>query len=1183
MVNVVTRNIDLRTSFSYSAFRTDLSISSDWLSGIRRQSAGFNMSTVQNTLVCVFTIALFAIADCWLTNAARADVEQVTLNPTEVFGTDQSTGTVLLDFGTGRPRTVHLTNSRPDIAQIPDTVQVPPVMRTANFAITTSPTANVTDVVITATEGGVSAEATLRVNPPTLVSITVAPNPVVGGRDSIATIQINRPAPNAWMCSISGPYPPVYFSSGSIVVFPPGSTSTTKTINTLRVADPVAALIRVQTPGGASSVTTNLDVLPIRVQSIELDPDAVSSGDAGLGCVQLNDNAPPGGAIVLLTSSRPDVVTVPTQLFITAGDNDGCFVFDSEQVAECTVSDISASYGGVTLSTTAAVGIALQLTDDDRNNRWTDRHSTTASGKVLSTDTRDVVLYDGTVATILQPLGDLENVEPTVFGLGTGATTDELIAAWRRGTDFAWIWRSGDTPRLVQAENPIDPLQALNPEAIAIADGATFMVMQAFSNGNSVKHVFQVDPHTGAATNLTGSAAVAGAARVTTSGGKAAWVFDYDSDKMLQYYDGLAIRNVDSGELNERSARLVNGVLVYEKMVNGVSHIFAWDADTPSAPPVQVSSESANTHGNFSPATDGDQIAWLSGNADRTGLRVELLGGVTLSDADHVPADLTGAEEIPLQLNRSQALWRGDAGLILAANGRQQALCTEPAALFDAPWLSDGFIAGYGPISGASQNDTEAFRLQVSQPSAAGQPMPPIFVTSQPGNASIELCWNRVWRADHYNVYLAQSTGVSPSNYESLPGGRRLANITDNSATITLLVNGLTYYAIVCAVRDELESAPSMEVHAVPSAPWSLVAEGAFYAVAADTSSASAYAASSAALHRSDNNGTDWFELGGASSGQPVRALALDGDRVFAATSNGRVLRSFNRGQSWSVVVNASGVGETTAAIAISPTVPNAILSGNIRLSGTTDSYLIRSLDGGDTWSQLPASPLGEIRANSLMFDDQGTAYAAGSGVPFTRSDDIGESWVERNPEVTLIRCIAFDPFDDTKIFVGTQNNGVLISPNSGVNWIPAGPGLPAGAAINALIAGTSVPGALFVGTGAGVFGSSDGGATWYPIQRGMGPAATNAIALARSGKLIAATDIGLFLLQSRLIADMNCDGRVNNFDIDPFVLALSDADAYAVTFPDCDVLGADVNGDGLVNNFDINPFVQCLANGGCP
>ncbi|MGE0481326.1 MAG: kelch repeat-containing protein [Phycisphaerae bacterium] len=67
-----------------------------------------------------------------------------------------------------------------------------------------------------------------------------------------------------------------------------------------------------------------------------------------------------------------------------------------------------------------------------------------------------------------------------------------------------------------------------------------------------------------------------------------------------------------------------------------------------------------------------------------------------------------------------------------------------------------------------------------------------------------------------------------------------------------------------------------------------------------------------------------------------------------------------------------------------------------------------------------------------------------------------------------------------------------------------------------------------------------------------------------------------------RRVGDLNCDGIVNNFDIDPFVLALTDPAAYAAAYPGCDSLSGDVNGDGVLNNFDIDPFVQCLTNG-CP
>ncbi len=71
--------------------------------------------------------------------------------------------------------------------------------------------------------------------------------------------------------------------------------------------------------------------------------------------------------------------------------------------------------------------------------------------------------------------------------------------------------------------------------------------------------------------------------------------------------------------------------------------------------------------------------------------------------------------------------------------------------------------------------------------------------------------------------------------------------------------------------------------------------------------------------------------------------------------------------------------------------------------------------------------------------------------------------------------------------------------------------------------------------------------------------------------------NLDLFLALAVLPGDMNCDGVVNAFDIDPFVLALTDPAAYAAAYPTCDVLHGDVNGDGMLNAFDIDPFVELL------
>ena len=52
---------------------------------------------------------------------------------------------------------------------------------------------------------------------------------------------------------------------------------------------------------------------------------------------------------------------------------------------------------------------------------------------------------------------------------------------------------------------------------------------------------------------------------------------------------------------------------------------------------------------------------------------------------------------------------------------------------------------------------------------------------------------------------------------------------------------------------------------------------------------------------------------------------------------------------------------------------------------------------------------------------------------------------------------------------------------------------------------------------------------------------------------------------------DMNCDGEVNAFDIEPFLDLL-----FGPGEP-CAPCTGDVNGDGKVDAFDIEPFLECL------
>ncbi|MEM9345538.1 MAG: choice-of-anchor tandem repeat NxxGxxAF-containing protein [Planctomycetota bacterium] len=70
----------------------------------------------------------------------------------------------------------------------------------------------------------------------------------------------------------------------------------------------------------------------------------------------------------------------------------------------------------------------------------------------------------------------------------------------------------------------------------------------------------------------------------------------------------------------------------------------------------------------------------------------------------------------------------------------------------------------------------------------------------------------------------------------------------------------------------------------------------------------------------------------------------------------------------------------------------------------------------------------------------------------------------------------------------------------------------------------------------------------------------------------------GIALWSPFLIGDLNDDGSLDNLDIDPFVMALIDAEGYAAAYPyrNPDLIG-DFNRDGVLNNLDIYGLVSAL------
>jgi hypothetical protein len=284
-------------------------------------------------------------------------LERITLEPNPVVGGNPSTGTLSVAeraCASGGLQ-VQLSSSHPNVASVPRSVTVPAGQRTATFTVTTQAVCSQVQVTIRAQLGNSERQAVLTVNPPALESLTLDPNTVVGGNPSTGTVALNAPAPAGGLqVQLSSNNPNVASVPASVTV-PAGQRTASFRVDTRVVASQTQVMITARL--GNSSRQATLTVNPPALESLTLDPNTVVGGNPSTGTVSLNAPAPSGGLQVQLSSSHPNVASVPPSVTIPAGQRSAIFTVNTQAVASQTQVTITATLNGRSRSATLTVNL----------------------------------------------------------------------------------------------------------------------------------------------------------------------------------------------------------------------------------------------------------------------------------------------------------------------------------------------------------------------------------------------------------------------------------------------------------------------------------------------------------------------------------------------------------------------------------------------------------------------------------------------------------------------------------------------------------------------------------------------------------------------------------------------------------------------------------------------------------
>ncbi|HYW32261.1 MAG TPA: glycosyl hydrolase, partial [Gemmatimonas sp.] len=220
-------------------------------------------------------------------------------------------------------------------------------------------------------------------------------------------------------------------------------------------------------------------------------------------------------------------------------------------------------------------------------------------------------------------------------------------------------------------------------------------------------------------------------------------------------------------------------------------------------------------------------------------------------------------------------------------------------------------------------------------------------------------------------------------------------------------------------------------------------------------------------MYRSTDAGSTWTRIGLGDSHQIADIIVdpKDPDRVtvaamghaFGPNSERGVFRSLDGGKSWKKVLfinDSTGANDLT----IDPSNPRVMYASMYKfqrtpwsmVSGGGRSGIWKTLDGGDTWSELtfrpgiPNKPLGKIGIDVSPANPRriyASIEAPDSSGGIFRSDDAGESWRRMNTDSRFwVRSwyysqVTADPLNENTVYV--MNLTVYRSIDGGKSFTP--------------------------------------------------------------------------------------------------------------------------------------------------
>jgi photosystem II stability/assembly factor-like uncharacterized protein len=220
--------------------------------------------------------------------------------------------------------------------------------------------------------------------------------------------------------------------------------------------------------------------------------------------------------------------------------------------------------------------------------------------------------------------------------------------------------------------------------------------------------------------------------------------------------------------------------------------------------------------------------------------------------------------------------------------------------------------------------------------------------------------------------------------------------------------------------------------------------------------------------------------------GGDVRSLLIDSQNsknVFLGTSNGRIFRSSDAGNSWTPIY--PGIGEfdyVVDTIIQHPSDPKHLYAGAWDLH-SEGGGLFESTDGGSSWKRvmLPHA-FSAVRGMSICRKDPSRMIIATLSGPYV-SDDGGHRWKNiGGRELQKAESVAIDPVNPQILYVGTWRLGYR-SNDFGKTWVCLNRGMPLDSDVFSIAISRQNPEVLYSSACSGVYRSANRAHSWKRLK----------------------------------------------------------------------------------------------------